>query len=119
MIISEERFATAYLTPEGETRLFDDIGDMLLYMSKHKEAVAAPFVHDFETREWLPAQAGFYVRTDYVHSPMGWNIAAFADEAKARLCRANPGRIHDLERFIEDGFNFAPYQYTTVKLLGR
>lgn len=84
MIISDERFAAAYVTKSGEARLFDDIGDMLVYEKEHGEAVVAYYVHDFRSRKWIPAEAAYYVRGDSVKSPMGWNIAAFENEAEAR-----------------------------------
>lgn len=84
MIISEERFAAAYVTKSGETRLFDDLGDLLIYEKKDDQEPVAYYVHDVRSRKWIPAEAAYYVRGDSVKSPMGWNIAAFESEAEAR-----------------------------------
>jgi len=84
MIISDERFAAAYVTKSGEVRLFDDIGDMLVYEKKDDQEPIAYYVHDFRSRKWIPAEAAYYVRGESVKSPMGWNIAAFENEAEAR-----------------------------------
>ncbi|BDG62204.1 nitrous oxide reductase accessory protein NosL [Caldinitratiruptor microaerophilus] len=84
MIISDERFAAAYVTKSGEARLFDDLGDMLVYEKKDDQEPIAYYVHDVRSRKWIPAEAAYYVRGESVKSPMGWNIAAFENEAEAR-----------------------------------
>ena len=37
MIISEEKYAAAYWTAEGEARRFDDVGEMLVFMADNRE----------------------------------------------------------------------------------
>ena len=51
MIISDPRFAASYVTQQGETRRFDDIGDMLIHHTEQGEEVAVFWVHDYETEE--------------------------------------------------------------------
>jgi copper chaperone NosL len=97
MIISDLRFATAVVTPTGEDYLFDDIGDMLHFlMHRDLPEGTAFFVHDYDSREWLPADAAFYVRSDALHTPMGGGIAAFAIEARAtQVATEKDGRVMD------------------------
>jgi copper chaperone NosL len=84
MLISEARFAAATLLANGETRKFDDIGNMMIYHMDHpNETVAAWFVHDYGTEEWLRGEGAYFVMAGGIHSPMGSGIAAFADEGEA------------------------------------
>ncbi len=83
MIISEEKFAAAYWTAGGEARRFDDIGGMLAYNTEHAEDVATYWVHDFGSGEWIRAEEANYVVDNDLMTPMGFGIAAFADEEQA------------------------------------
>jgi copper chaperone NosL len=88
MIISEARFAAAYVTQEGETRRFDDVGDMLLFHQEHQEEVAVFWVHDYETEEWVRADQAFFVMSEELITPMGYGIVAFADRERAEALAA-------------------------------
>lgn len=83
MIISEENTAAAYWTSNGEARRFDDIGGMFLYQREHDEAVAAYWVHDSISGDWLKAEAATFVLNAGLQTPMGFGLVAFADAAKA------------------------------------
>lgn len=90
MIISDERFAAAYAYEVGTGRyqsaVFDDIGDMLRYAGEHPEqTIAARYVHDYESKEWIDAVAASYVVSQDIATPMASGIAAFstADRAEA------------------------------------
>jgi copper chaperone NosL len=83
MIINEARYAAAYVTPEGDARLFDDIGGMAASIDEAPEEVAVFWVHDYDTEEWLKAKKAFYVESDDLLTPMGFGIIAFADEGRA------------------------------------
>jgi len=84
MIIDEARFAAAYRLPDGTEKIFDDVGGLII-QSRETGAVdsASIWVHDFETEEWIEAEAAFYVPTMAVPSPMGHGILSFADEERA------------------------------------
>jgi nitrous oxide reductase accessory protein NosL len=64
MIIEDARFAAAYMTTEGEPRIFDDIGDMLVHQLEKGEMVHVHWVHDYETEAWLRAEAAFLCADD-------------------------------------------------------
>ncbi len=85
MIISDPTYAAAYTTPSGETRAFDDIGEMILYYREHDEGVAALWVHDRQTGDWIRAEQASYVLSPYLQTPMGFGLAALrsAEEARA------------------------------------
>lgn len=88
MILSDERTACALrVTADGKTSdlLFDDIGDMLAYERANAGLkIAARYVHDFDTRQWLPAEGAKFIRSEDIHTPMGSGIAAFSDATRAR-----------------------------------
>lgn len=83
MIINEARYAAAYVKPDGEARLFDDIGGMVASIDEAAEDVAVFWVHDYDTEEWLKADEAFYVESDDLVTPMGFGIIAFADPNRA------------------------------------
>jgi copper chaperone NosL len=83
MIINEPRFAAAYFSEAGETRRFDDIGEMFLYAEEQGEAVRSYWVHDFHSEEWLQANRATFTYNPDLITPMGWGVAAFATESDA------------------------------------
>jgi len=88
MIISDARFAAGYTYAVSEGRYesvpFDDIGGMLIYASKHPEhQIAAFWVHDFTTEEWIRAQDAFYVFSQHLETPMAFGTAALETREKA------------------------------------
>lgn len=84
MIISEEKYASAYWTEAGEARRFDDVGEMLVYMTENPEATASVWVHDIHSAAWLPADDAWFVMNSGLRTPMGTGIAVTADEQAAR-----------------------------------
>ncbi len=93
MIINEARYATAYVTSDGETRRFDDIGGMVRYDKELAEEVAVYWVHDYKTEEWLKADNAYYVTGSGLHTPMGFGIIAFATLARAQSWAENEGGV--------------------------
>jgi copper chaperone NosL len=84
MIISEEKYASAYWTAEGEARRFDDVGEMLVYMAENPEPTASVWVHDVNSAAWLPAAEAWFVMNSGLRTPMGTGIAVLGDEQAAR-----------------------------------
>lgn len=83
MIISDPAYAAAYRTAGGETRLFDDLGEMVLHNRQQSEATTAVFVHSYETRDWLRAEEAYFVVSSGLRTPMGVGVAAVGTEAEA------------------------------------
>lgn len=96
MIISEERFASAYWTESGEARLFDDIGGMLAYTDDKQENAASYWVHDFDSGNWTRAEEAHYLLDSNLHTPMGFGIAAFSDVEQARAFAYGQGDVRIL-----------------------
>ena len=83
MIISEPRFAAAYYTSDGDSKLFDDIGGMAIYIAEHGEDAVQYWVHDYDTEEWIAAEESFFVISKGIHTPMDHGVVAFSDESRA------------------------------------
>lgn len=85
MAISEKRFAAEFITRDGEAFKFDDIACMAnaVKANANRESIAAFFVMDYETRQWLPGESAHYVRSPDFKTPMGGGIVAFKDKVKA------------------------------------
>lgn len=107
MIISEPRFAAAYVTEAGEFRRFDDTGEMFLYAADGGEAVRTFWVHDFHSEAWLEADAATFVHNPEQQTPMGWGVVAFAEESAAEAYEAEAGgkmlTATELQEQIEGG----------------
>lgn len=91
MIVSEARFAAAYRLADGEEKIFDDLGGLLLHSRDAGDALdpATTWVHDFETEEWVAVEEAYFVPTLSVSSPMGHSIVSFSDEARANAFAAD------------------------------
>lgn len=99
MLISEARFASATLLNKGEARIFDDIGEMLVYHMDHpEEQVQAWFVHDYGSESWIRGESAFFVKSEAIKSPMGSGIVAFEKKADAEAFAAQvQGLIYSLD----------------------
>ena len=88
MIVTEERHAAAMrVLVDGRPMdlFFDDIGDLLEHERNHEKLhVLKRYVHDFDTSQWLDADAAHFVKSDQIRTPMGFGLLAFADESRAR-----------------------------------
>ncbi len=90
MAISEKRYAAEFLTKDREPVKFDDIGCMMRYVQnrQRQDTIAAYFVVDYDSRQWLPAEAAHYVRSADFKTPMRSGIVAYQDEGKAQAAVA-------------------------------
>jgi copper chaperone NosL len=104
MLITEARFASGYRV-DGDTRTFDDIGNMLLYGTSHGEldnASTNAWVHDYEQSVWIAADSAWYVLAPGLVTPMGWGLVAFADEERAVAFAAErEGELHRWPELFE------------------
>ena len=101
MIISDPRFASSYVTQQGETRRFDDIGDMLIFHSEQGEDVAGFWVHDYETEEWVRADDAFFVASDAITTPMDHGVVAFSQESRAEAMAVEvQGMVMDFDGLL-------------------
>lgn len=84
MIISEENYASAYWTTDGEARRFDDMGEMLQFIQSNSEERASTWVHDVNSAQWLRAEDAWIVMNAGLMTPMGTGVVAVANEEDAR-----------------------------------
>jgi copper chaperone NosL len=91
MIISEPRFAAAYMTADAVGRRFDDIGGMGSYHAEHQEDVEAFWVHDYDTEAWLRADEAYYVHAKDIQTPMAFGVIAFGEAARAEAMAVESG----------------------------
>lgn len=101
MIVSESRYAAAYVIKDGHSHLFDDIGDMVqLHLRQPEEAVAF-FVHDYETEAWMRAETAYFVHSETLPTPMLSGLAAFTTEERAKTLAAElDGQILTFEELL-------------------
>lgn len=84
MIVSEERHAAALVTARGAAAPFDDTGELLRFVAQHPlQPDDVAFVHDYQSRRWLPADEAYFVIDGTLATPMGTGIVAFADRSSA------------------------------------
>lgn len=106
MIISDARFAAGYayeISPgRYQSLAFDDIGDMLIHADKHPEhTVAAWYVHDYTSQEWLDATQANFVFSSELATPMAHGIAAHADIADAQqMAEELNGHVLDWDELV-------------------
>ena len=91
MIINEPQFAAAYLVQNGDPRLFDDIGDMVIHLQKSGDRPVAVYVHDYEHQHWFDASGAHFVRSARIATPMGHGIVALENGQSPRSLPARRG----------------------------
>lgn len=94
MIINDERFATGLVVElepgDYEHRIFGDIGDLLVYAKEHANelTIAAYYVHDYNSKEWIDGQSAYYIHSEELFTPMGFGLAATAQQLEAEALAA-------------------------------
>ncbi len=84
MAVSDERFASEVINDAGEVFKFDDIGCLLKWKTNHHDVkIAATFLKEYETKQWIPYERAVIVDTD-IETPMGSGKVAFSDSMRAR-----------------------------------
>lgn len=105
MAISEKQFATQFLTKDGDAVKFDDLGCLAHYLTRHspqRREIAALFVVDYETKQWLKAESAFYVHSEKFQTPMQGGFAAFAERPRAEAAAAaQQGRLHNWQELLD------------------
>ena len=86
MAISEKRYAAEFIDDEGQAFKFDDITCMTGYTRQIHDPgnIAARFVMDFDSKDWLKAEDAYYVQSSQIKTPMSGGIIALKDESRAK-----------------------------------
>lgn len=94
MLISEPRFAAAYRTSGGETKVFDEIGCLLAAADRHTDARTQFWFRDVNDGRWIDGGSPVFLASSSIRTPMAGNIVAYRDEAAAgRAAAAHGGRV--------------------------
>ncbi|MGH7495296.1 MAG: nitrous oxide reductase accessory protein NosL [bacterium] len=84
MAISDQRFASEIITVSDEVFKFDDLGCMESFKAKSSNLkIAATFVKDYETKNWIPYEHSTIVQTS-IRTPMSSGKVALTDSVKAK-----------------------------------
>ncbi len=93
MIIEDERFACAAVSPDGRYLKFDDIGCMAAHEKENGQALRA-WVRDAEGDGWIAREKAGFVHSKDLVTPMGCGLAAFSTEARAKkFCNKKTGDL--------------------------
>jgi copper chaperone NosL len=85
MTLSDQRFGAEIITKKGKLLKFDDSHCVLAYLSAslpEKELKAVYFVNYSGTHDLVNADKAFFLKADLLQSPMGGNVAAFANRTE-------------------------------------
>lgn len=89
MAISEKAFAAEFINQDGDAFKFDDIGCLLNYRKEKPDAkIAAYFLVDYETKQWVKSGEASIVKSAEITAPMGGGMIAFHEQAKAEAAAA-------------------------------
>jgi copper chaperone NosL len=85
MAISEKQYAAEFLNQDGDASKFDEIGCLAnqLKTRQNRRDIAAFFVVDYDSRQWVNAEQAYFVRSEEFKTPMNGHIVAFKDRSKA------------------------------------
>lgn len=103
MIIEDARFASGYRLADGTSKVFDDIGGMLVWAKLAGDLdEARMWVHDYHSMEWIEASAATFVISGDIMTPMAFGIAAFSDPtAAAEFAGDGEAHVHTWEDVLE------------------
>ena len=105
MIISEQRFASAYRTDENVMRKFDSLGCAVLHQSEENVSAEQFWTYDYYESTWLETTQAFFVESSDLLTPMGYGIVAVKTKHEAEtLAQETKGQILEfsqLRRFLE------------------
>jgi copper chaperone NosL len=89
MTISDNRFGAEVVTKKGRAYKFDDPHCLLSYLGKmdQKEVASVYFTKFDGDHSLIDAGKAYFLRSEQLQSPMGGNIAAFADKISLEKSR--------------------------------
>ncbi|NIR49852.1 hypothetical protein GWO43_15140 [candidate division KSB1 bacterium] len=91
MLISEPNFVGQFLPANGKVKKFDDIGCLVAKLEEESETPRAIFVASYEDSGWLNAENATFLKSEKLHTPMSFGLAAFPDREAAKEARAEFG----------------------------
>lgn len=107
MKVMDEQFAAEAVMANGKGYAFDDIGCLMrdFYKKQNEDDIAAMYVKDFKTKEWVDLEEGTFVYDKDAKTPMMYNVISFAKAADAEAYIAeNGGEQLDFEALQAHGW---------------
>ncbi|MBR2757424.1 MAG: nitrous oxide reductase accessory protein NosL [Exiguobacterium sp.] len=101
MKIMDKQFAAEAIMENEKGYAFDDIGCLMRdwYPEQKEEDIAAMYVKDFNTKNWVELDEAMFVYDKESKTPMAYNILSFAKEADAEAyIEENGGDMMDFEQ---------------------
>lgn len=101
MKIMDKQFAAEAIMENEKGYAFDDIGCLMRdwYPEQKEEDIAAMYVKDFNTKDWVELDEAMFVYDKESKTPMAYNILSFAKEADAEAyIEENGGEMMDFEQ---------------------
>jgi copper chaperone NosL len=103
MIVNDDRFAAAAVTPGGEAKKFDDISCLVEYAGENP-GVTALWVRGYRSGQWHKAREVYFAYGPKLQTPMGAGLAVVPTKAEADQLAAEWGgkvlRFDELAEFL-------------------
>jgi len=85
MAIKDDAYATQIITKEGRSLKFDDLGCLNQWRVENgTEQIAATYVRDYNSLEWVKYDKAYYVYDASISTPMAYGILSFENEDDAQ-----------------------------------
>ncbi|NSL51662.1 nitrous oxide reductase accessory protein NosL [Bacillus sp. P2(2020)] len=99
MSVAHVDFATQIIEKDGTVHMYDDIGCMVKYLNSEGKNIdiAATYVRDYETLEWVEYEKAYYAYHPEFWTPMAYGVVSFAEKERAEAFVANEGKGEVLE----------------------
>lgn len=91
MIINDDRFAAALVSPGGDGLKFDEVGCLIDYLTAHPGSAKVEWVRGYQTGQWHDARQAHFVHGPKLHTPMGSGLAAAPTREQADALAAELG----------------------------
>ncbi|MCA0982045.1 MULTISPECIES: nitrous oxide reductase accessory protein NosL [Exiguobacterium] len=101
MKIMDEQFAAEAIMENEKGYAFDDIGCLMRdwYPEQKEDDIAAMYVKDFNTKDWVELDEAMFVYDKESKTPMAYNILSFAKEADAEAyMEENGGKMMNFDQ---------------------
>jgi len=98
------KFVSEIILNDGIVKYFCDLGDLFVFydVDRDKERIAAIYVKDYVSGEWVEGREAAYLTGSKVSTPMRYGILAFKDVKAAEKFRKERGgeRVYGFKDII-------------------